>query len=200
MSVNRPSAWRLSLRQLLLFVAILAVASCAMQFANEWWKLGLFCFTTIFFLAAAVEAILSRGVRQSFAIGFVVCGGIYLVLVALLGRGELYQFEPGQLPTTQLLRELHSLISGTVYVSGETGERIAESQLTEEQAKLTRKVQSFGSTSTYEQPIWTQAYRLDPGTFLFVGQCLWTLVIACLGGLYGRYAYLRRAATDSRAC
>jgi hypothetical protein len=94
------------------------------------------------------------------------------------------------------LRELHSLISGIDYVSGETGERIAESQLTEEQAKLTRKVQTFGSTSTFEQPVWTQHYRLEPGTFLFVGQCLWTLLIACLGGLYGSYAYLRRVGDE----
>lgn len=192
MGVIRTSAWRLSLRQLLLFVALLAVACSALQFANEWWKLGLFCFTTLFFMATAVEAIVSRGVRQSFAIGFVICGGIYLVLIALLGRGELYQFESGQLPTAQLLRELHTLISGTVYVSAETGERIAESQLTEGQAKLTRNVQTFGSASTFQQPVWTPLYRLEPATFLFVGQCLWTLLIACLGGLYGRYAYLRR--------
>jgi hypothetical protein len=188
MGVIRPSAWRLSLRQLLLYIAVLAVACCALQFANEWWKLGLFGFTTIFFMVAAVEAILSRGVRQSFAIGFVICGGIYVALVALVGRGEEYLYRPGQLPTTQLLGHLHSLISGTVYVSGETGERIAPSQLTEEQAKLTMQ----GPVGAYQQPVWTQVYRLETGTFFFIGQCLWTLLVACLGGLYGRYVYLGR--------
>lgn len=72
--------FRISLRGLLLLTAVLAFACGALAWSSRGWLGATLIFVALAFIAAAIVAILDRGPRQAFAIGYVV--SFVLLLIA----------------------------------------------------------------------------------------------------------------------
>ncbi len=176
-----------SLRELFLLVAFVAVACAALKFAGSVWWAVLSAFAGLVFLAAAVTALLERGPRQAFAIGFIVCAGVYYGLVASAsGQGPNNNSNPeldpysGRMPTTTLLKPLLEAVVVNKWVDA-TG----------------KEIPNFNPSAG-------GGFGAGPGAivilmptrqdFMRIGHCLWTLLLGYLGGHFGRFVYLRRIA------
>jgi hypothetical protein len=192
---DRPRRFRLSLRQILTLFAAMAAACAALKYANEWWR-AFAAFTVLLaFVAAVIAAIVDRGPRQAFAIGAAVAIGVYMLLLYSMNqqidnaanwRVSNPEFEPydGILPTTRLLRTLHSGIVEVWNVNPQTGELIKKLP------PQTYGGQGFRNTSSvFEVP--------RRNEFAAVGHCLWALAFGYAGGTFGRYAHGRRLVADA---
>ena len=169
--------FRLSVRHLLLLFALFAIACMVLRSANSNWCTALSGFTLLVFMAAAVVALVDRGSRQAFAIGFVVCASIYATLFAMAPKNrELDPYE-GKFPTTRLMQPLFVTITTARWLYADTGEEIQ---------KYDPSDPSFVGLSVIhsESP--------SRENFMSVAHLLWTLLFGYVGGHFGRFVYLRR--------
>jgi CDP-diglyceride synthetase len=100
------SPFRLTIRSLFLWTAILALSFGALLFANEWWLAALSLLVGLAATWAAIVAVVERGVRRAFAVG--VLAWILMqafVLPELLGTGS-------RLPSTRLMEAIYPLVAG----------------------------------------------------------------------------------------
>lgn len=100
--MKAPNAlpWRVSLRMLLLLMALFAIGCSAMTHANEAWLLAVTTTSLLIFMAAGVMAVIDRGGRQAFAIGFLLCGGLHWAAMRWID----------DMPTRHVLEESYYLI------------------------------------------------------------------------------------------
>src|SRR5688572_21478366 len=103
--------FRVSLRELLLLIAMVALAIASMKYASTAWRTCVYTITMAIFMWAAVIAVIDRGPRQAFAIGMVLLMLIYAVLVingAVTRSGGNREMHPrsGRLPTTIIVKQL----------------------------------------------------------------------------------------------
>jgi hypothetical protein len=106
---------RISLRQLLIFVAVVALAVASLKYASPLWQAIIGLVTLMAFFAAGILAIFERGPRQAF--------GIAMALV-MLCYGLLLVERPGlasQVPTNLLLIYAHNMINEVAWVNLHTG-------------------------------------------------------------------------------
>jgi hypothetical protein len=102
---------------LFLVLGLVAVGCASLKYAGEVWWIVLSSVMLAGFLAAAVVAVVGRGVMQARAIGFVLCVAIYMLLLwsAPIERDGTTSLEfesyTGKLPTTKLLGRLHAALS-----------------------------------------------------------------------------------------
>jgi hypothetical protein len=170
-----PSAVHLSLRELLLALAFVAVACAALKHAGDvWWAL-LSAALLLAFLAAAVVAVVGRGPGQARAIGFVLCVTIYigLTITGLLNHG---------LPTFALLNAAYPVVATTEWLDLKTGRVISEEQALNADLEL-----SVGSRQLPEQR-----------DFFAVGHLLWAVTLGYLGSRFAGWVYARRLQREER--
>ena len=72
-----------SLRELLVTIAFVAVAFAALKFANVGWWLAVSSAALLFAVAMTIVAIVDRGPRRAFAVGFISCAAMYGLLMYL---------------------------------------------------------------------------------------------------------------------
>jgi hypothetical protein len=77
---------RISLRELMLVVAVAAIGLAGMKFASTGMLPVVQAMTGLFLLAFLVRAIIDRGQPQAFAIGFLLCGAAYLFTIVVASR------------------------------------------------------------------------------------------------------------------
>ena len=77
---------RLSLRLLLILIALLAVACAGLKYANDWWWSILSGLALLLFMAMAVLACVGCGERRMFAVGFTICAVIYGAILFLTSK------------------------------------------------------------------------------------------------------------------
>jgi hypothetical protein len=75
---GRAKPWRLSLRGLLVLVAAAAMACAGLVNANQGWLTAFTAAALFVFMAALVAAVVDRGPRQAFAVGFLLAAGFHL--------------------------------------------------------------------------------------------------------------------------
>jgi hypothetical protein len=188
---------RISLRRLLAFVTVAAVGCVALKYANEWWVAGVAAFTLVAFMAAVVVALVDRGPRQAFAIGFAACAAIYGGMVASSrwfyagGAGAVVpnvnrEMDPdgGTLPTSQALGALYRAVVVEGYIDHATGQR------------------STSRPGPPGQPLSPSiGIRQEPAPTMFmpVGHCLWLLMLAYAGGLFAKFVNARRMRDEQRS-
>jgi hypothetical protein len=196
-ALEHKFAARLSLRRLLALVAVAAVGCVALKYANAWWVAGVAAFTLLAFMASVVVALVDRGPRQAFAIGFAVCAAIYGGMVASSrwfyagGMGAVTpivnrEMDPnaGILPTTQLLGVYYRAVVEEWYKDFTTGQTW-KGRSTPPQAQNSSRT---GLIS--RQP--------PPEEFMPVGHCLWMLLLAYAGGYFAMYVNARRWRDERR--
>jgi hypothetical protein len=172
---------------LFILVAFVAAALVSLHHASEWCQglVGLFAMFALF--TAVVVAIVDRGPRQMFAICFATIMLGYALLIMngakyVSGQntvnGELTGWN-GQLPTTVLLRALHSATAREQWVDTRTGQVLDDSESAKIQANA--------------PPLGLQLQKTpSSGTFVRTGHYWFALLFAYLGGHFARFVYLRR--------
>jgi len=192
--------FRLSLRELLSFVALVALGITSLRYASDAWLALVAGVTMIALFVALIVAVVDRGPRQAFAIGFALTAIAYgaVLMTGQTTRGnsgnvtsinvEFNTWE-GRLPTTRLLRYVHTAVEHGGYYDFKTGVEVPDY----DPAKDPRPRMGgggFGGAGGFS----TISYREVPpsGVFMPIGHCWWVLLLAYAGGLLARYVYWRR--------
>ncbi|MDZ4780366.1 MAG: hypothetical protein SGJ19_08945 [Planctomycetia bacterium] len=199
------SPWSVSLRELLLLVALVGLACVSLKFANDWFWIGLSTAAMLLFMAAMVVAFIDRGSRQAFAIGFVLCAGMYAAAVALAAAKNGREFDPyaGSLPTTKLMRWPFEKMVLVEYLVMDANMQYDQSMRfrTPQEAATYRATLGLpnmmggmgggfggggfpGGVSGTETPM-----RED---FLGVAHIWWGLLLGYCGGRFAKLVYVRR--------
>jgi uncharacterized membrane protein YgcG len=127
MAATSPPALRISLRELLTLVAIVAVGCVALKYANEYWVAVISFIMILAVMAAAIIALVDRGPRQASAIGCLSALAIYAALLYAC-KPELDPYD-GTLPTTRLMRPLFEAMSTNWYFDLANRKEVNQSQL-----------------------------------------------------------------------
>ena len=94
---------RFSVRELLGFVAFLAVGTTALLYASALWASLLFSLALLLLLVAALGAIVLPGSTRAFWLGIAVFGWLYFLMINWPGQSNV----AGQLVTNDALRLLY---------------------------------------------------------------------------------------------
>ncbi|HVT29879.1 MAG TPA: peptidoglycan-binding protein [Lacipirellulaceae bacterium] len=94
--------FRISLRGLLLLVGLLAIVIPSLKYASDGWLVWVASFAIVAFLVALIVALVDRGPRQAFAIGFATTMLAFAVAPSSPWRDGL--------PTTRLLRYIYPVV------------------------------------------------------------------------------------------
>jgi hypothetical protein len=181
--------FRLSLQEILILLALLAMAIGSLRYATDAWLAMVMAVALVAFLVAVVEAAVDRGSRQAFAVGFVLCMVIYTYLVAAAPLGFDVQkwarlspemnLDEGRLPTTLVLRQLYARVQQLRWIDPMTGQEIVG---------LDPNVMSAQAGPAVRKNV-PRAEVFGP-----IGHCWWALFLGYLGGWIARFVYLRRIA------
>lgn len=187
---HRRHFFRFSLRTLLLFVFATSLALAAMRYATTAWASSVVTVTVLTLLASFVLAACRRGERRSFWIGIAICGTGYFVVVT-----SPYLLAPEILRTlatsraVALLRDnFHSPqgypipIDPGMYTAANPGRAMPAGPfypVPPDAPLLPSQAHSNDDTSDY---------ATMTTNFLLIGQCIWTLIFAALGGMLARFA------------
>ena len=106
---NTLHGFRLTLREMLLWIAFIGVGCVALKTAQPLWWMSLSGAILLLFMGSSLFAVADRGVRQCWALGFIICAGIYAVTFAVTpfvlssGKNRELTRGSGRLPTSQIL-------------------------------------------------------------------------------------------------
>jgi hypothetical protein len=119
--------FRLSLRELLVLVALAALMVASLRYASDGWNVALLAAVASVFYVAGIFAIAIRGPRQAFALGTMFHMGIYAALLA----NPVVEHQRYLPTTTRLLQYLHSSIVVVRFLDGATGQEISRERANE---------------------------------------------------------------------
>jgi hypothetical protein len=167
---------RISLRELLLLVTLVALAIASLKYASELWLAIVAGLAMIAFFVTGIVAVVDRGPRQAFAIGFALTMIAYgLMLTSGQNtqgpRGNVssknIEFHPwkGRLPTTRLLRYAHMVVNEP-------------------------QQETWGGGGFPMRTTMVEHPRRE--VFMPVGHCWWALLLGYLGGRFALFVYVRR--------
>ena len=194
---------RISLRQLLVAVAVVALAIVSLCGANELWLAIVSGVAMVIVFGMLIVAVVDRGPRQVFAIGFVLTVIVYgaVIFTGRTTRGsggsmnsanvEMDPYE-GRLPTTRLLRYVFLSIEHGTYYDFNTGKELPNHDPS--------KNATGGSVGGgFGGGVPTVSYRENPqrDVFMPIGHCWWALLLGYAGGLFAEYVYARRASEQT---
>jgi hypothetical protein len=175
--------FRLSLRELLVLIAVTALAIVSLRYASAWWEALMFVVTLMLFVAMVIVALVGSGAVQAFAIGMTVAMSAYIV--AWYHRPPDDPRHLGMLTNHLLVRlqtMIHSATRDVRYVDS-NGREIVD---------FDPSRRGFGQPGAPRQGVYTQ--RLPQlRYFLPIGHCWWVLLLGYIGGRFARVVYLRRS-------
>lgn len=185
----------LSLRELLLLVAAVAVAVPSLLYGGPLVSGATVCAVGVVLVAMGIHVVIDRGEAQAGAIGFAIPAAIYAVLVVSSvnnsGRvREWLELDPytGSMPTTRMLRPVMEWAwSRRSYYIDPQGNRTQQPPPpgASLMGGLRPNQPGFGGGwRSIELP-----HRAD---FMATAHALWTLLFGYLGSKYGRRLYTRR--------
>ena len=158
------------LRTTLLFVAAVSLALAATRSATSAWASAIITMTVLTLLVSVALAIGSRGERQSFWIGFAVCGAGYFAVVLTPIAPHITEY----LATSKAV----SLLRDQFHPQPEY--RLANPP-TPTQSEIIA-VNALGEE-------WNSRAR----NFRWIGESIWALILGTLGGMLVRLVARRRA-------
>ncbi len=207
--MNMPK-FRMSLREILVLVAMVALAISSLKYAEDTWLALVAGVTMIAFFVVLIVAVVDRGPRQAFAIGFALTMFAYgLILMTgqrTIGSGgsvsskniEFHQWE-GRLPTTHVLRYIHLGVNSSGYFDNTTGKELPDY----DPAKDPNREGGFGGRRVQTPGGgWFPAisYREIPPRekFMPIGHCWWAMILGYAGGHFARFVYWRRLRSERK--
>ncbi len=189
--MSAPSAgrnpWSLSLRGLLLAVALAGLVCVSLKFANDWFWIGLSGAAMLLFMAAAVVSFVGRGAGQAFAIGFILCAGIYCGVLLVSGREPEFSPYSGAMPTTLVMRAPFEAVVKVEYMPSGTMQKFATQAEAEayQASSGAPGINGGGSMGFWQTP--------TEERFMAVAHVWWAVLIGYVGGRFARLVYVRRA-------
>ncbi|HEY3392897.1 MAG TPA: hypothetical protein VGK58_09335 [Lacipirellulaceae bacterium] len=188
-TTTRALSWtalfRLSLRELLLLIAMVAIAIASLKYASPAWRTFVYTITMAIFMWAAVVAVIDRGPRQAFAIGLFLLMAIYGVIVVnspRQGEGNLnleMDLQYGRLPTSRAVKHLFPPTETIEWLDY----RNAQVLPNYDPANPPPGIQAFSQTRRTP----------DPETLMGIAHCWCALLFGYIGGRFARVVYLRRS-------
>jgi hypothetical protein len=169
---------RISLRQLLVLVATVAIAIVSLCYANAGWEAAVYCLTLVVFFAIVIVAFIDRGSRQAFAIGMA------MVMAGYTGAqtyGPKRAFRHFGMPTNSLLLALQQAISEPAYFDQRSGARLEGVH-----------PPPMAATGTVQPPNTYVDYVPLTDHLVPIGHMWFSILFGCFGGLFARYVFLRR--------
>jgi hypothetical protein len=195
-----------SLRHLLVAVAFVAVGCTALLNANPWWVRGSWLATVGLLFVAVVQAIFRRGERRAFWTGFAIAG--WLCIVAATNAFDGLRVVR-QLPE-QAMGALYARLPDALrmpYIEEQTGRPVDGG------ASLPPSVTSYRPSP--EEPtstglVWLALQQQQPTFapnprhvgwefFQSIGEAIWTLLVALVGGTIARWVYRSEQARSTAA-
>jgi hypothetical protein len=171
---------RISLRELLLLVALTALAVASIRYPSASWRTAILTVTIVVFGGGSIVAIVDRGTRQAFAIGVVLTMIFYTFLVRNGVESDSREYDPrrGRLPTTWISSYLYRPVVTVEWHDGLTGRKLDNFDPDNPPAGV-RAVQNTYSTPHHD-------------VFMRVVHSWWLLLLGYIGGLFARFVYVRR--------
>jgi hypothetical protein len=172
---------RISLRQLMVLVAVITFAIVSLKYASLFWQgfIGLIAMLAV--CAAGIAAIFERGPRQVFAMGFVLVVSVYaLFIVAGLKH---------QLPTSLLLERLYPVVSETGWFNTATNQRETEASAARLMASNPPSIGPLGIA--IPSPVQAETFPIRI-YYYATGHYWWALLLSYLGGKFARFVYMQR--------
>lgn len=178
--IQSSSAIQVSLRELLTIVAFVAIGTASLKVAGLLSSIfvGL---ALLLCMAMAVTAVVDRGPRQAFAIGFVLCALVYGTLV-VASRSSEFQPQSGKLPTSQLLAPLYEMVVNRTWIDGMSGRELPNYQPDGRDGVVAAN--QLGIRLSTELP--------EREMFMTIGHILWGLIFSYAGGKFGQFTFARR--------
>jgi hypothetical protein len=178
--------FQLSLRSLLIFMALVALAIVSLRFSSVGWRTVVIGVALVSLWMALIVAVVDRGPRQAFAAGFMVSMAAYAISLFSIPtisqqRDHNPEFNPaiGRLPTTRLLSPLYEAIAETRWVDLRTGQ---------EAIGYDPRTQGAAPGSQ-----WITAAQLPQReVFMTIGHVWWAMLLGLCGGWFAQWVYLRR--------
>jgi len=195
--------FRLSLREMLVLVAMVALAIGSLKYANDTWLALVAGVTMITFFVVLIMAVVDRGLQQAFAIGFALTMIAY-GLILMTGqttsgssgnvRSRNIEFDQygGRLPTTRLLGYVHAAVQTSGYFDNVTGKALPNY----DPAK--NPTRGGGGGGGGFGPV--VSYREIPPRekFMPIGHCWWAMILGYAGGHFARFVYGRRLPEEQK--
>lgn len=174
---------RFSLSALLTVVFLVALGCAALLYPNEIWRRVLVTLALASLLFTTVLVVVRRDRPPVFAVGFAITGWIYLLLVF----NSVVSIQD-HLLTTQSIHWLRSMMHE------EDPNAIASYVLLNSGPWQQFAFNNGGTPTLYSSlaPMLGSPPSIDPN-FGVIGQSLWTLILACLGGFVACLACRRRS-------
>lgn len=177
--------FRISLRELFVLVACCALALVSLKYASETWVALVSALAMLAIFIAIVTALVDRGPRQAFAIGFAV---IVITYGWTVLNTPLPYFGPnapptlefdqwsGRLPTTRLLRYVHQAVDRSEWI--DINGKVIANYNPQSPAAVAPGV-SIKEIPPREQ-------------FMPIGHMWWALLFGYIGGRFAQFIYRRR--------
>jgi hypothetical protein len=173
----------ITLRRVFTLVAVFAVVCAALKFPGFWGPI-LFGIALLLVMGMAITAVVDRGSRQAYAIGYTLAAIIYGVMVlathSAFGGFELDPYS-GSLPTTTWLAPVFRLVAHETWIDVTTRQEVPN------------YVPPRTPGTTFGPAVGLIEYP-DRRTFMAVGHTLWTLLFGLVGGYFAQWRYARRMA------
>ena len=185
-----------SLRHLLVSVAFVAVACTALLNANPWWVRGSWLVAVGLLFGAVVQALFRRGQRRAFWTGFAIAG--WLCIVAGTNAFDGLRIVR-QLPQ-QALAALYAQLPDALrmpYIEEQTG-RLVDGETTLRQLELSTTL-AFQAAQQQQPTFAPNPRHVSWEFFQSVGEAIWTLLAALLGGTVARWVYRSEQARSTAA-
>lgn len=203
---------RVSLREMFVLVAVVALAIVSLIFASPAWQAIVGLVVMLSAMIALIVSLVDRGPRRAFAIGFAVAMLGYLLVVLnaqsfnverfVLGSpGSIAELDiyQGRLPTSVVLQSIYAGISRTRHFDQKTGEPIPDS----EKGNLYVVGEGFGGLGgggfgggAVVVPAGQRAAYVEISppreNFIVQGHFWWALLFGYIGGHFARFVYFRR--------
>jgi hypothetical protein len=195
-TMPREKWFRISLRELLVVVSLVALSVASLKFANDFWLAVVAGLAMIALFASLIIAAVDRGPRQAFAIGFALTMIAYGIILTTGQRtrgsggsvnSENIEFDQwaGHLPTTRLLGYFHMAVERNEWrdMNGKVVPGYAPNQ--------GQGINAGGFGGSFAASVYFQ--EVPPREiFMPIGHCWWALLLGCVGGYSARFVYKRR--------
>ena len=180
---HKLSVLRMSLRQLLFLIALVALAIVSLCYASAWWEAVILGIALLIFFANAIVALVDRGPRQAFAIGMVVVMAGY-TCVKWVDPGV--KFRHLGLPTNAVLIQLQAAVARIAYFDSQSGRQLVGFVLPGNSGGPPPNAPAF-----YQDTLPLLEHILT------VGHTWFALLFGFMGGLFAKFVYRRRHALRS---
>jgi hypothetical protein len=171
----------------MIVVALVALAIASLIYANQEWAMLVSAAIFLALLAAILTALIDRGFRQAFAIGF----GVTLVACSLPFA---WSSVTGSLPTDRVIRRIYDGIGRVEFIDSRTDEVITD-------FKPSNPSLPFPPVGRGYDPAVGYAISVDvppEHLFLAIGHRWFALLLAYLGGLFALFVYRRRMRDEQK--